>query len=605
MTDLNDFFKSIAIAKAKDPKEQAVKQVKEKIQGDLSSLFEQLSNIANSNKSLGTKVNSQQIEIIEEKVITEVSTTRVEEPKSPKERADSVEKYLNAIPKDSHTFQQPIIEPVPQEFKAIQDKMKFLEQWMAKISAVGPGGGEVNFRWLDDVNRSTMTSSNGNWVLEYDKDSKGVQFTDSIGPICDVNSSTLEVTSKATCNALDVNDNIITIAKDLTEELSNGSGLVVDGSNASLIYHYPENTWNTNRSFTPLIDDALNLGDASHKWSNVYAQNTNTREVSFDISGPQNALIPGQIAWNADEDCLDIKHSDGTTLQTGLEQYIRVHNHTAETMANGTVVQFAGVENTNAVAMPIISKYVADSNASPLFLIGVLTSDIPTNGIGRATVFGYVRNLNTTGSDVGETWVQGDILWAHPTQPGKMTRVRPSAPNVATSVAAVVRVDAIDGQILVRPTIWPRLYYGDWYDTTNQTATLANTAYAVKMNSIGAVSGFEISTDKTTVKALNAGRYNFEFSLQFTSANSSASRIYIWYRKNGVDVQHSATVVTISSNGGKLAPAWNFPVLMQANDTFTLMWATDSTSVSLSAEPSTGFCPSIPSVILTVSQSNL
>lgn len=507
MNELNDFFNAIAKAKAEDPKHKVIKDIKESVANDISSLFEKLESAV---KPVEVIAQPEVIEEIVEEVKEVVSEEKpITQPKTPEEMKSDVEKYLKDLPKDSHSFQQPLEQPISNDIKAITSKLKFLEQAVGKIAATGPGSGEVNFRWLDDVNRASI---NDNWVLEYDAASKKFQFTEHIGAI---------------------------------------------------------------------------------------------RSVKFNTTGPQSALVAGQMAYNPDEDCFDFRHEDGTTLQGGLENHIRVHNHLSETLTNGTVVQFAGVENTNSIAMPIIGKYLADSNAAPLFLIGVLTTDIAPGAIGRATVFGYVRNLNTTGSDVGETWVQGDLLWAHPTQAGKLTKFRPTAPNVATSIAAVARLSATDGQLLVRPTIWPRLYYGDWYDTTNQVAALPNTPYAVKLSNSTAVSGFELNSGGTVVKALNAGRYNFEFSLQVTSTNSSLARIWIWYRKNGVDAPNSATVVTVRENGGKLAPAWNFPVLMDANDTFTLMWATESTNVSLAHEPATSFCPAIPSVILTVSQTNL
>ena len=499
MEDLNDFLKIVAKGKEASPTHQKLKQVKENAKSDLSSLFSQLAEAKKPHK---------EEPIVEEVAIEEV---RQDMTNALQEKIEELQSELASI-KEAQSFQQPQPAPVAPDLRDITNKLKFLEQAIGKIAATGPGSGEVNFRYLDDVNRATMSSANDNWVLEYDVATKKVQFTEHIGPI---------------------------------------------------------------------------------------------RTVKFNTLGPQQALVSGQVAWNPEEDCLDIKHSDGTVLQTGLEQYIRVHNHTASTITNGTVVMFAGVENTNNIAMPIISKYIANSAISPLFLIGVLTSDIAPAGIGRATTFGYVRDLNTTGSSVGETWVQGDLLWGHPTIAGALTKVRPTAPNVATSIAAVARVGTTDGQILVRPTIWPRLYYGDWYDDATQTAALPNTAYPVKVMHSGACSGFEVNAAGTEIKALNAGRYNFEFSLQVTSTNSSLARMWIWYRQNGVDVPNSATVVTVRENGGRLAPAWNFPVLMNANDTFTLMWATDSVNVSLAAEPATAFCPAIPSVILTVSQTNL
>lgn len=525
MSELDSLFKQLAEERAKDPKYQKAKkleeQVKASVKSDLSGLFEQLAEARTPQERLaaGEPVSISELPEIQAEIAEAIDNGIV-----------SVHGELNEVALPTpvglvpDTVQIPDIDkylkptkvadkeaPLTNEFKQVSDKIKFLERWIGQIQNAGPGSGEVNFRYLDDVNRITMTPSNDNWVLEYDATTKKVQFTEHVGPI---------------------------------------------------------------------------------------------RSIKLNTAGPQQALVTGQVAWNPEEDCLDIKQGDGTTLQAGLEQYIRVHNHTASTIANGTVVMFAGVENTNEIAMPIIGKYLANADASPLYIIGVLTTEIAAGGIGRATTFGYVRNLNTTGSSVGETWSQGDLLWAHPTIAGALTKVRPTAPNVSTSIAAVARVGTTDGQILVRPTIWPRLYYGDWYDDANQTAALPNTAYAVKIMHAGAVSGFEVVNNQD-IKALNAGRYNFEFSLQVTSTNSSLARIWIWYRKNGVNEPNSATVVTVRENGGKLAPSWNFPVLMNANDTFTLMWATESTNVSLAAEPATAFCPSIPSVILTVSQTNL
>lgn len=329
------------------------------------------------------------------------------------------------------------------------------------------------------------------------------------------------------------------------------------------------------------------------------------RSLTFDQSGAGVEAQPGMLSWNIHEDCLDITHEDGSTVQVGFEHYIPVVNQTAAEIPQGTVVRFSGVTGLNGWVNPTVERFVADSEAVPHMIIGVTTTNLPVNGLGRATVFGKVRALNTTGSTVSETWNVGDLLWAHPSIPGELTKFKPTAPNVAVSVAAVLKVGSTDGVLLVRPTITPRLFYGSWFDTTNQTASAINTPYPVAINTTEFESGFSIDTvDKSKVIAKNSGLYNFQFSLQVTSSNSSTSNLWIWYRKNGVDVPHSATNLTIASNGGKLAPAWNFVVSMQPNDYFQLMWATNSTAISLSAEPAS-FHPSVPSVILTVTQVNL
>jgi len=165
--------------------------------------------------------------------------------------------------------------------------------------------------------------------------------------------------------------------------------------------------------------------------------------------------LPGMLTWNEFEDCLDIIQNDGSILQVGLEQYIEVINKTASTLPNGSVVRFSGVSLDE---IPEASPLLADGNVPPLYIIGVLTNSLIPGQRGRATILGKVRNINTTGSDVGETWQVGTLLWAHPTIPGKLTSVQPTAPNVVISVAAVLKADATQGKLLVRPTIFPRLF---------------------------------------------------------------------------------------------------------------------------------------------------
>jgi hypothetical protein len=325
----------------------------------------------------------------------------------------------------------------------------------------------------------------------------------------------------------------------------------------------------------------------------------------FDAAGPHIARTPRMLTWNEAEDCLDIVQSDGTTLQVGMENYIQIHNNNAYTLTNGMVVMFSGVED-GGDPRPTAMPYTANSSALPLYIIGVMTTETVAGGVGRATTFGKVHNLNTTGSDVGETWVRGDLLWAHPTMPGKMTRVQPTAPSVASSIAAVLEVHATDGWILVRPTIFPRLYFARFRDTTTQTQTNINTAKTVTFNQTKIATGFHIDPVVTSrIVAEHTGSYKFDVRLQFTSGNSSQSKIWVWYRVNGVDAEGTGTQYTIASNGGALVATLPFIVSMTPGDYFEIAWATDSTSVTLNAPPATAFCPSTPSAVIALTQTNL
>jgi hypothetical protein len=311
--------------------------------------------------------------------------------------------------------------------------------------------------------------------------------------------------------------------------------------------------------------------------------------------------LPGMLTWNEFEDCLDIVQSDGTLLQVGLEQYIEVINKTASTMNNGSVVRFSGV---SLEEIPEATPLIADGSIPSLYIIGILTNTLIPGQRGRATILGKVRNLNTTGSDVGETWQKGTLLWAHPTMPGKLTSVQPTAPNVVISVAAVLKADATQGIILARPVIFPRLFYGVFSSSVTQTPPSINTPHNVRFENTDIASGIRI-VDQNRITTDNAGLYSFDFRLQLTSSNSSKKEMYIWARKNGVDIPRSTSRVTVSGNEVELVPSWSFSMSMQISDYFELMYAVTDTAISINAPNGVSFAPSTPSATLRVSQINL
>jgi hypothetical protein len=311
--------------------------------------------------------------------------------------------------------------------------------------------------------------------------------------------------------------------------------------------------------------------------------------------------VPGMLTWNEFEDCLDIVQNDGSILQVGLENYVQVINHTGATLQNGSVVKFSGVAFEE---IPEVNPMIADGSVEPLYIVGVLTNTLIPGQIGRATILGKVRSIDTTGSEVGETWNRGDLLWAHPSQPGKLTKFRPTAPNVSVSIAAVLKVGITNGVLLVRPTIFPRLFYGTFSSALTQTATAINTPKAVTFETTDISSGVRM-VNSSRVTTDSAGLYSFDFRLQLTSSNSAQKNMYIWARKNGTDITRSSSKVTLVGNGVELVPSWSFTVSMQPGDYFELMYAVDDTAILINAPASTTFCPATPSATIRVSQINL
>jgi len=145
------------------------------------------------------------------------------------------------------------------------------------------------------------------------------------------------------------------------------------------------------------------------------------------------------------------------------------------------------------------------------------------------------------------------------------------------------------------------LPYGAFIDRTTQTATTVDTAYALPLEVQQLSNGVyrdAINTSRVYVDV--SGIYNIQFSAQLQKTSGGAATAFIWFRVNGQDVGASATKITVQGSSAAAVPAWNFLLDLDAGDYFELMWAVTNTGLVLLAEAATAFCPSIPSLILTV-----
>jgi hypothetical protein len=176
-----------------------------------------------------------------------------------------------------------------------------------------------------------------------------------------------------------------------------------------------------------------------------------------------------------------------------------------------------------------------------------------------------------------------------------------SAPPAASESEIAVIQTQLQALALAPPPkefISPR--YGSFYDTTDQTAAVINTAYAMTFNATDITYGVTRGTPTSRIYVDRSNIYNIQFSAQFINTGGGAHRVWVWLRKNGTDVTNSATVVRIQGNNTEDVAAWNFLLQMNAGDYFELMWEVDNTGVSLHADPATAVHPAVPSIILTV-----
>ena len=165
------------------------------------------------------------------------------------------------------------------------------------------------------------------------------------------------------------------------------------------------------------------------------------------------AVLPGQMAWNADDGCLNIGMGyDGVVLQTGMEQVYRIKASAAIT--NGQCVMFSGAVGASGVLQGAPS---ATGLTEGQYIMGVATMDMALNDFGYVTAFGLVRGINTTGASVGETWADGDILYYNTSYTGGLTNVLPTTGAVVIVASVVNAGPGGSGSLFIRPTFMPRL----------------------------------------------------------------------------------------------------------------------------------------------------
>lgn len=446
--------------------------------------------------------------------ITELKIETAPEPIKEETLIDKASAYITSQTKNEDSYQQPVA-VTPANFSEVARKVKFLEEWIGKVSMSGPGSGEVKILRLDDVNYQSWQNRDRHKILKYDP---------NINP-------------------------------------------AYDGV-----------------TFGFLTGDQGEIYSLKYDPYTGYTSNAN--------------VAAGLTYYDPQRDTVEILHKDGTATYTGLDNYIRFKNGLANTITRGSLVQFTGSDLTDNV--PVGGLYVADGASTPLYIMGVAAADCDPGDICRAMLLGEIENFNATGSSSGEVWSVGDLLWGSPSQPGVLTNIRPTAPNVVVSVASVMNNSSTHGRILVRPVIWPRLRAGDFFSSQQQVAPNTNFAHQVTFSNTLFTSGVTASNSIITVS--ESGLYKFETRIQLSSTSSNQKAIVVWYKKNNENVSFSSVKQSVATNGGFATLTNNQIISLSPTDNVSVFYAVTDTTLFIDSPVIIDNSANIPSVQLTVTQ---
>jgi hypothetical protein len=173
--------------------------------------------------------------------------------------------------------------------------------------------------------------------------------------------------------------------------------------------------------------------------------------VQIDTSPTTYTPGVGKLGWNNQDGTIEFQLLGGNvTLQIGQEQVARVVNKTDPSVdlleANYQVVKVGGAQGNRLK----VALAQANNDANSAETLGMVTETIPHNQEGFITTSGLVRNINTTGSLQGETWLDGDMLYLSGTVAGIVTKIKPLAPIHTVIIGYVVRAHVTQGQIYVK-----------------------------------------------------------------------------------------------------------------------------------------------------------
>lgn len=264
------------------------------------------------------------------------------EPEQTNPLVDAVSNYITRETRfEDKSFQQPDA-PLIKTLNDIKKKIKFLEDWVSKISLNGPGSGEVKLLRLDDVDTRNLGD---NKAIFYNAANAKLEFRTVSGgagsAVDSVNGQSGNV-SLTTTDIPEGTNEYFSNAK-VIAALTAGTNITIEGNgriSSTATGGESSNLLSVTSAIVPDQDSIRNLGSIDKRWGTLYLANN-----TIDLGG---ALIS----------------SDGT----------------------GTII----ISSTGAV-LPINSKIAVGAEEKPIALLGAtgaVTNLVPfyTKELGLNTI---------------------------------------------------------------------------------------------------------------------------------------------------------------------------------------------------------------------------
>jgi len=344
----------------------------------------------------------------------------------------------------------------------------------------------------------------------------------------------------------------------------------------------------------------------------------------FDITPTTYTSAIGNLGWNDTEGTIDLLLKGGiVSLPIGQKQVARVVNGTGGNVlkSNYQIVKVIGAQGQRLQ----VGLAQANNDANSTDTLGLIAENINNNNSGFIITSGLIENINTTGSLQSETWADGNLLYLSPSVAGKITNVKPQAPQHTVIIGFVVYAHQNNGKIFVKidngyeidelhnvkinsPTNGQVLKYNSstsvWENSTDTVGTGTVTQVNATAGTGISVSGSPITTsgtltitntapDQTVSLTGGTGISTSGTYPNFTITNSSPDQVVSISSGTGISVSGTYPSFTITNTGGGGSSAYT---VVTKTSLYTET-ATSGEVIILCDTTSGGFTVNLPSAV--------
>jgi hypothetical protein len=256
--------------------------------------------------------------------------------------------------------------------------------------------------------------------------------------------------------------------------------------------------------------------------------------IAMNTTPTGSLTTAGQMMWSSNDETLDIQ-LNGFAMHTGQHVLYHVRNSTGSTIAKGVPVMYNGT--TGNSGRLLIQPW--NGTGPSTYFMGLTAESLANGSEGFVIAFGKLRGIQTNGGNYGETWADGEIIYAGTTT-GSLTKTQPAAPNPHVQVLAVVHAHASNGTVFINRTLGSNIK-----DDEGVTITSLSTGQILVANSAGTV--FENKSVSGDATLANTG------ALTLATVNSNTGSFGSSTAIPAITVNAKGLITAVSTN--TVAPA--------------------------------------------------